>query len=138
MQNSILMFSFSVFDQKHSFWATWAQKIKIVSSSWNLVLRLIQICRTQWLCSLFLFYKFSFWASLVQNFRIVSLSWNWATILVRITEFDGDVHFFYIRPKTPFLGKFGSKHQNVQFQLKIGPQSISNMQNSTVVFSFLF
>ena len=25
-------------------------------------------------------------------------------------EFIGDVHFFYFRPKIPFLGKFGKKN----------------------------
>ena len=46
---------FAVLDQKYPFWVNLVQKIKIVSFSWNLVLRLIQICRTQWWCSLFPF-----------------------------------------------------------------------------------
>ena len=39
---------FSVLVSKHPFWANLAQKIKIVSLSWNLVTRSIRICRIQW------------------------------------------------------------------------------------------
>ena len=35
----------SVFDWKYLFWVNLVQKLKNVSLSWNLVLRLIQICR---------------------------------------------------------------------------------------------
>ena len=38
----------------------------------------------------------------------VSLIWNF----VEYAEFAGDVHFFYFRPETPFLGKFGPTIQN--------------------------
>ena len=55
MYNSMAVFTFSVLDGKHPFWANLVQKIKIVSFSWNLVPRLIQICRVQWWCSLFVF-----------------------------------------------------------------------------------
>ena len=50
------MFTSPVFDWTYSFWANFVPKIKIVSLSWNLVTRLLQICRTQWWCSPFLFY----------------------------------------------------------------------------------
>ena len=56
MQNSVVVFTFSVLDQKYHFGATLVQKIKIVSLSWNLILRLIWICGIQWWCSLFLLY----------------------------------------------------------------------------------
>ena len=55
IQSSTVMFTFSVFDQKYPFWANLLQKVKIISWSWNLVPRLIRICRIQWWCSLFLF-----------------------------------------------------------------------------------
>ena len=55
----------SVFDWKYPFWVNLVQKLKNVSLSWNLVLRLIQICR------MFTFFCFSleipFWANLVQK-----------------------------------------------------------------------
>ena len=55
MQNSMVMFTFSGFGQEFAFWANFIQKIKIASSRWNSRLKLIQICRIQWWCSLFLF-----------------------------------------------------------------------------------
>ena len=41
----MVIFTFSVFDHRYSFWANLVQKIKIVSLSLNLVPRLIRICR---------------------------------------------------------------------------------------------
>ena len=55
MQNSMALFIFSVLDRKHPFWANLAQKIEVVSLSWNLIPRLIRISRIQWRSSLFLF-----------------------------------------------------------------------------------
>ena len=37
--------------------------------------------------------------------------------------------------ETPFLGKFGPKNQNCQFQLKFGTQTNSNMQNSMALLT---
>ena len=56
MQNSMMLFSFFVFKWKCPFRANLAQKVKIISWIWNLVARLIQICRIQWCCSLFCFW----------------------------------------------------------------------------------
>ena len=41
---------------QHISCATLVQKFKIASLSWNLVLKLIWICRIQWRCSRFLFF----------------------------------------------------------------------------------
>ena len=58
---------FCVLDLKYPFCAHLVQKIKIVSLTWSLVLRLIRICRIQWWCSLFPFSygKYTFLANLV-------------------------------------------------------------------------
>ena len=32
----------------------------------------------------------------------------------------GGIHFFCFRPETPFLGKFGPKNQNFQFNPNLG------------------
>ena len=45
----------SVFDWKYPFWVNLVQKLNILSLSWNLVFRLIQIYRIPWRYSLFLF-----------------------------------------------------------------------------------
>ena len=51
-----MLFTFFVFEWKRPFWANLVQKIKIVTLYWNLVLRLIRICRTHWCYSLFCFW----------------------------------------------------------------------------------
>ena len=45
IQNTMVMFPFSVFDPKYLSWINLVQKIKIVSLSWNLVSRLLRVCR---------------------------------------------------------------------------------------------
>ena len=47
MQNSLMLFTFFVFDWKCCSWPNLVQKIKIVNLSWNLVSELIKIC-TLW------------------------------------------------------------------------------------------
>ena len=47
MKNSMALFTFSVLDRKHPFWRNLVQKVKIVSLSWNLLLRLIRTWRMQ-------------------------------------------------------------------------------------------
>ena len=47
------MLTCSVFDWKYPFRANFVWKVQIISLSWNLVHRLIRICRIQWWFSLF-------------------------------------------------------------------------------------
>ena len=56
MQNLMVVFNYSFFDQKYQFWGNLVQKIKIICLKWKLVPRLIRICRLEWSCLLFLFY----------------------------------------------------------------------------------
>ena len=55
MQNSMMLFTFFVFEQKYSFSANLVQKVKIIILCWNLVTSLIRICRIQWRSSIFPF-----------------------------------------------------------------------------------
>ena len=75
MKNAMVLFTFSVLDRKHPFWANLVHKIKIVSLSCNVVPRLILICRIQWWCSVFLFYAGNtlFWWMKVSEARLLSL-----------------------------------------------------------------
>ena len=77
MQNSI-MFTFSDLKLQHHCWVNLVQKIKIVRLSWNLVPRLIWICRIQRCGSFYLYYgwKYPFWANLVHKIEFVLLRWN--------------------------------------------------------------
>ena len=69
---------FFVFGREYSVWDNLFQKIKIISWSWNLVLRLIRICWIQWCCSVFLFSNGNalFGENLVQNLKVTSLRLN--------------------------------------------------------------
>ena len=55
MQNSMMIFTFSAFDHKYLSWANLVQKLKIACSKWNLIQRLIWICKTQWWRVFYLF-----------------------------------------------------------------------------------
>ena len=55
MQISMMLFTSSALDRKYPFGANLVEKKKIVSLRWNLILRLIWICKIQWWCSLFTF-----------------------------------------------------------------------------------
>ena len=112
--------------------------MKMTSLSWNLVPRLIRICRIQWWCSLFLF--------LIENtyfeqiwLKKLKLSVQGETPYFnqfKYAEFNGDVHSFCFWSEIPFLGRFGPKNQNYQFKLKFGTYTNSNMQNSMLMFTF--
>ena len=53
--NSMMMSTFSVFDYKYLSWPNLVQNLKIVCSKWNLIPRLIWICKIQWWCLFYLF-----------------------------------------------------------------------------------
>ena len=78
MQNSMVVFTFSLLGGKQPFWANLVQNNKIFSFSWNLVHRLINNMNMQNSMTMFTFsvldQKHSFWRNLVQNLNIVSLN----------------------------------------------------------------
>ena len=67
MQSSVVVFIFSDLDWKYFFWANLVQKIKIATLSWNMVPRLIWICRIQWK-ELFTFFVFDWEYPFEANF----------------------------------------------------------------------
>ena len=101
----MVVFTFSVLDWKHPFWANLVQKIKIVSLSWNLVPRIIRIRRIQWGCSFFFVLegKHSFWANLVQQIKVVRLSLNSVPRLTLICRTQWWCSLFLFYTKTPFF-----------------------------------
>ena len=58
--------------------------------------------------------------------------------LFEYVEFNGNVHFFSYRSKMPFWGKFGLKYQSCQFKLKLGASINLNMYNSTEMITLFF
>ena len=137
IQNSMVVFTFFLLDQKYPFLANLVRKIKIVSLSLNLVPRLIRVwrteCRTEFLqnclkwnsvtrliwickihkwCSIFLFSTGNtlFGQTWSKRSKLSVLSWNLVLRLIRICNSMVDnVHFFCCRPEIPVLGKFGPK-----------------------------
>ena len=95
---------FSVFDRKF-------QKIKMISLSWNLVPRLIRICRTQQWRYFFsvLDWKRPFWTNLVKKIKIVSLNWNLVPRITRICRIQWHCSLFLFQTRNTFLRLIWSK-----------------------------
>ena len=110
-----------VFEWKYPIWANLVQKIKIAISSWNLVPTLIRACRIQ--CDV---HSFCFWSEIPFSGKFGPKNQI------------GNVHFFCFLFEIPFLGKFVPKLQNSHLKLKFGTSSNSSMQNSMLMFIFLF
>ena len=109
-QNSMVIFTFSVFDRKYLFWANLVQKIKFVNLTWNLVLRLIQICRIQLGCSLFPFSMGNtFFGQLVQKIKIVNLTWNLVPRLIQIYRSQWRCSLFLFSTVNTFFVQIWSK-----------------------------
>ena len=98
-----VMFNFSVLDWNYLFWANLVQKTKIVNLSWNLVPRLIRICKIKWWCSLSWISggNILFGQICSQKNKIVSLSWNWYLVSFRYVEINDDAHVPCFRPGIP-------------------------------------
>ena len=98
---------FSIFEWKHPFWANLVKKkVKTASVSWNLVLRLIRICRIQWCCSLF---PFLTWNTLFGQ------SWSKKSVprLIWICRIQWWYSLFCFRSETLFFGQISSKKSKI-------------------------
>ena len=94
IQSLMMMFTFTLFNQKDALWAYLIQKIKIASLSWNLVPRLIWIWWIQGWSSLFvlsrrntLFGQICSKKQICQKKQILS-SWNLAPTIMFIMSWD--------------------------------------------------
>ena len=76
MQNSMVLFSFSVLDREYSFWANLMQKIKILGLCLNLVPRLTQSVQSSLVAFVFSVFDWQYTTlvNLVQKIKNVSLS----------------------------------------------------------------
>ena len=75
MQNSMEVLFSTVFSWKHSFWVSLAQKMNIVSFSWNLIHSLTQICSAV-VHSFYFLTILLFMVNLFQKIKIVCWSLN--------------------------------------------------------------
>ena len=96
-------------------------KIKIVSLNWNLVPRLMQICRIQWW---FWFFPFSTMNTFFDKFgpKIQNcLEWNLVHGLIQISRIEW---FFRFRLEIPFFGNFVQKINIVSLSWSLVPRLI--------------
>ena len=121
MQNSMMMLTFSVFHQKNPFRVNFVQKISL---SWNLVSRLIRICRIQWWCSLFLFMTGNTLSG-EKKTKLASWSWN------LVTRSNSNMHdsvvqftFSVFARKYPFSANFVWKIKIVILSWNLVPRLI--------------
>ena len=54
---------------------------------------------------------------------------------IKYVELNGAVHFFWVWPKIPFLGKFGPKNHICQLKLEFSTYTNSSMLNSIGVLT---
>ena len=112
MQNSVVIFTFSIFDQKYHFRANLVQKINFVSLIWNFILRPIQVHRIQWWCSLFLFMTGNtvFGQIWSKKSKIVSLGWNLVPSLIWIFRTQSWCSFLPFSTRNTLFGQVWSKN----------------------------
>ena len=105
IQWRILVFILSDLRRKYPFWVNLDLKIRIVSFSRSLVLRLIVIWTIQWLCSFFLFSirGILYWEIYLKKIKIVCWSWNLEPRLTWICRTRWSFpFFFFLNEKHPF------------------------------------
>ena len=136
MPNSMTLFTFSVLEWKHPFWANWIPKINC-----QFKLKFGTKTKSKKQNSIVNFFCFRLEAPFLGKFgpKIQNCQFNLKLGIQNNSNMQNSVmvfSFFCFRPETPFLGKFRPKNENIYFKLKHGIQTNSNMQNSMVVFSF--
>ena len=137
MQNFMVVSTFSVFYRKYLFRVNLAQKLKVVSLTWNLVLRPIRISTIHWWCSLLQFSTGNTLsrAHLAQKIKVVSLTRNLVLRLMQISRIQWWHSLLLFSTGNSLFRQFSPKNQNRQFRLKFGTYANSNMQNSMVMFT---
>ena len=113
VQNSTVMYSFSIFDWKYPFWTSFAKiqncLFKVKFGTWtNSNMQNSMVMFTFFIYNR----KYPFCVNLILKIKIVSLNWKLVP--------NGGVHLFCYRKKIPCLGKFGPKNENCWFKMKFG------------------
>ena len=100
IQNSMVMFDYSVGDRKYLFWKNLVQKIKIVSLSWNLVHKLIRICTIQWWCFAPEIHFFGKLGSKIQNYLFNMAHIQCQNLLNKLIHLSNKINQFFLINKT--------------------------------------
>ena len=128
---------FSVIDKKHPFWTNLAQKIKIVSPSYNLVPKPIRICRIHWWWSLFPFLTentYLFGGKFGPISQNVSLCWNLVLRLIWIWIIQWWCWYFLFLKNT-FWANLVEKNKSFSLSWNLVPSLI---QICTIRWWYLF
>ena len=117
MQNSMVMFTFSVFDWKYLFAQIWSKKSKLsVWAEISLYTNLNMQNYVENMC-LFIFSVFDqknpFWTNLVKKVKIVSLSWNFLQRLIWISRIQWWCSIFLFLTINIFLGQIWCKNSKL-------------------------
>ena len=111
MQNSMMMFTFLVFESKYPFLGKFGPK----SQNYQLKLKFGTYTNSNMQNSIVVFtfsvseWKYSFWANLVQKVKIISWSWNLVARLIRICWIQWCCSLFSFLTERTLLGQIWSK-----------------------------
>ena len=130
MQNSLMMFTFSVFSQKY-FFGKFGQKRK--NCQFKLKFGTKTNLNMHNSVVLFIFSVFDWKYPFMANFILEVEVWYLEFQICRIHK---SFTFFRFWPDILFLGKIGPRNQNCQFKLKFGILTNWNMQNSLLILTF--
>ena len=109
MHNSIVMFTFFVFDHKYRFWANVVSKVKVISLSSNLARRLLRICWTV-VFTCFLFnQKCHIWATFVKKSQNYQFKLKFSTYNNSNMQNSMVMFILSVFNKSTFFGQLWSK-----------------------------
>ena len=133
MQNSMVVFTFSMFNRKYLFWGKFGPRNQSCQLELKFGIQTNSNMHTSMMMLTFSVFeqKYPFWTNLFQKTKIFSLSWNLVPRLIRICTIQWWCSLFLFQTGNTI---FGSKSQNCQFKLKFSTQTNSNMQNSMGTF----
>ena len=138
MQNSMVVFTFSVLERKHHFWANLVQKIKIVSLRWKLLPRQIWYADMQ--ISMVVFFRFRRKILFLGKFRtkiqncLFKMKFGAQTNLNMRNSIV--ICILFVLDQKTLFGQIWSQIKNCFFIVNFGSQTNSNMQNAMVMFPF--
>ena len=132
MQNSMVLFTFSVFDRKH-----FLDKFDPKNQNCQFKLKFGTQTNSNMQNSMVVFIFLCFRPETHFLGKVGSKNQNCQFKLKFRTQTNVNMeNSFCFGPEKAFLGKFGPKSQNCQFKLIFATQSNSNIQNSMVLFTF--
>ena len=121
MQNSMVLFTLSVFDWKYFFgkFGLKKQNCQFESKFYTRLIWYVELLRKYVVVTFsILDQNNGFGGNLVRKIKIISLSRNLVTRLISICEIQWWCSLFQFSTGNTSLGKFGPKNQNCQFELK--------------------